>query len=209
MSGDDLESIRREIRQALEEENGWNKASLQRFMKLDSILREVGRVYGLMQLGMGRLTVASGHLSDGTVIPPWYTVVINMKTVHFNPLVYPNPYTFDPFRFSKLREEEGVNQVSPLGARLTSIPRIVDSSVKHGFTTVDKDFIPFGAGRHACPGRFFASMELKIMLAHILLHYDFKLPDGVTKRPPSFVLAGSVLPPLKEHILFKPRSKAG
>ncbi|KAJ8516848.1 hypothetical protein ONZ45_g5889 [Pleurotus djamor] len=190
MSEDDRESIRREVRQALEEEGGWNKAALQRFRKLDSLLREVGRMYGLSRFGMNRLTIANGRLSDGTVVPSWYKVMVNLKPIHRNSSVYPNPNTFDPFRFSKLRDEE-------------------DSSVKHGFTTVDKDFIAFGTGRHACPGRFFASMELKIMLAHVLLRYDFKLPDGATKRPPSFVLAGTTLPPLKGHILFKPRSKVG
>ena len=31
----------------------------------------------------------------------------------------------------------------------------------------------FGYGEHACPGRFFASNEIKIALAHLLLKYDW------------------------------------
>lgn len=34
-----------------------------------------------------------------------------------------------------------------------------------------------GHGRHACPGRFFASAELKVVLVHILREYDIKLCD--------------------------------
>lgn len=30
---------------------------------------------------------------------------------------------------------------------------------------------------HSCPGRFFASNELKIALMHLLIKYDWKLPD--------------------------------
>ncbi|KAJ8514665.1 hypothetical protein ONZ45_g7831 [Pleurotus djamor] len=107
MSADDLEGIRSEIKLALEEEGEWNKDALQRFRKLDSVLREIGRMYGISQFGLNRLTIASGRLYDGTVIPPKYFVAINLRAIHFNPSVYPNPNTFDPFRFSKRREEEG------------------------------------------------------------------------------------------------------
>jgi hypothetical protein len=89
-----------------------------------------------MNLGaFGRLTMKEGVLSDGTIVPPGWTVAVVSRTVHRDPSVYPNPDTFDPFRFSKLRME-------------------ADSDVKYGFTTLDKDYILFGVGRHACPGRF-------------------------------------------------------
>jgi cytochrome P450 len=76
-----------------------------------------------------------GVLSDGTIVPPGWTVGIVNSPFHQHPSVYPNPDTFDPFRFSKLRME-------------------ADSDVKYGFTTLDNDYITFGMGRHACPGRF-------------------------------------------------------
>lgn len=43
----DIEKIREEITTALEEEGGWNKPALARFWLLDSLLREIARVYGL------------------------------------------------------------------------------------------------------------------------------------------------------------------
>lgn len=42
-----------------------------------------------------------------------------------------------------------------------------------------------GHGRHACPGRFLASSELKIALAHMILKFDWKL-DGSDTAPRFF-----------------------
>ena len=39
----------------------------------------------------------------------------------------------------------------------------------------------FGFGRHACPGRFFAANEIKLILARLLLDYDIRMPPGVTE----------------------------
>lgn len=44
--------------------------------------------------------------------------------------------------------------------------------------TVTPDFIAFGFGTHACPGRFFAAHEAKLMMCHLLLKYDWKVAEG-------------------------------
>jgi len=46
--------------------------------------------------------------------------------------------------------------------------------------TLDRAFLGFGFGRHACPGRFFAIHEIKIFVAHMLLHYDV---EPLEQRP--------------------------
>jgi predicted ATPase len=43
-----IQSVREEVQEALASEGGWTKGAIQKFKKLDSALREVGRVYGLM-----------------------------------------------------------------------------------------------------------------------------------------------------------------
>ena len=84
---------------------------------------------------LGRLAIKEGVLSDGTIVPPGWTVAVLSRAVHRDPSIYPNPDTFDPFRFAKLRKE-------------------ADSDVKYGFATLDNSHLVFGVGRHACPGRF-------------------------------------------------------
>lgn len=49
-------------------------------------------------------------------------------------------------------------------------------------------------------------MELKIMLAHILLEYDFGYPPGITQRPKNLIFNGAILPDPKTHLLFKVRT---
>src|SRR6266581_2284029 len=46
---EDVESMRTEVEEALESEGGWTKGALDKFYKLDSALREIGRFHGVMQ----------------------------------------------------------------------------------------------------------------------------------------------------------------
>jgi hypothetical protein len=41
-------------------------------------------------------------------------------------------------------------------------------------------------GRSACPGRFFASMEMKLLLCYVLSVYDIRYPAGQPKPQPSW-----------------------
>ncbi|KAF9566781.1 cytochrome P450 [Agrocybe pediades] len=187
LSKEDIESMRSEIREALDSEGGWTKPALDKFYMVDSALREIGRCYGLMHFALPRVALETCDLGDGTYVPANSKVAIDMKAIHFDPQIYPDPHKCDLFRFSNLRVKEGV-----------------DSS-KYGFTTVDSHYLPFGAGRHACAGRQFASMELKIMLAHIILHYDVSYPGPITQRPENIIFNGAIVPDPKARLLFTPR----
>ncbi|KAI9568081.1 hypothetical protein HD554DRAFT_2102827 [Boletus coccyginus] len=52
---------------------------------------------------------------------------------------------------------------------------------KHQLPSTSLEYLPFGHGRHACPGRFFAASELKSMLAHVVMSYDIKPEDDKTR----------------------------
>lgn len=41
--------------------------------------------------------------------------------------------------------------------------------------TTSPDHLALGHGEHACPGRFFAAIEIKILLCHLLLKYEWEL----------------------------------
>ena len=63
----------------------------------------------------------------------------------------------------------------------------------------------FGLGRHACPGRFLAANEIKMMLATLLMQYDFKFKEN-TPRPVPMQHELSNSPDPRVELLFKRRS---
>ena len=52
------------------------------------------------------------------------------------------------------------------------------------FVTTSPEYMAFGHGKHACPGRFLASNELKIALCHLLMKYEWRFIPGENRRPP-------------------------
>lgn len=103
-------------------------------------------------------------LSDGRVIPKgaWFQVVADKL---MDPNTFPKPEKFDGYRFFRLREQP-------------------DQANSWQLTTTRTELPAFGYGRQACPGRYMASNEAKIVMCHLLLKYDWKLPSG-EQRPPS------------------------
>ena len=56
----------------------------------------------------------------------------------------------------------------------------------------------------ACPGRFFASNEVKVMLSHLIMNYEIRTEvDGV--RPANLYVGQQQLPHPTAKILFKKR----
>jgi len=47
--------------------------------------------------------VVGYELEGGKYVPPGYRVAVDMKAIHFDPEIYPDPYRCDLFRFAKLR----------------------------------------------------------------------------------------------------------
>ncbi|KAJ7741615.1 cytochrome P450, partial [Mycena olivaceomarginata] len=154
---------RAEIEQAIGSEGGvCNKVAVGKFFLLDSLLKEVGKYHSLFAVGSSRVILHETILANGAVIPRGSVVSLAPKPLHLIPKVYPDPMTFDPFRFAKLRHEGKLD-----GAKLDPA-----SDVRNTFTSLSNDYSVFGVGMHACPGLFFASLKIKIILAEILVNYD-------------------------------------
>jgi len=57
---------------------------------------------------------------------------------------------------------------------------------------------------YTSPGRFFAAVELKTMLAHVLLNYDIKMANDAG-RPPNITIASEMMPDPSAKVLFRKR----
>ncbi|KAH6904042.1 cytochrome P450 [Coprinopsis sp. MPI-PUGE-AT-0042] len=162
-----IEPLREEVEEIIDE-FGWTKEAMGRMRKLDSFLRESSRFCGIGASSVTRHVRKDFTFSSGTVVPKGFRLVVPSSPVHLDPDVYADAHTFKGFRFSDIRE--GGNQ---------------GESLKHQMVHLEPNFLFFGYGRAACPGRFFAVNEVKAMLAYLLINYDFRLADGAEVTPPS------------------------
>ena len=164
-------------------ENGWTKPTLQKLRLMDSFLKESQRYSPMGENSMNRYVEREFELSDGTVIPKGSRFFV--AGAYQDPTIYENPEKFDAFRFAK-----------PLEPGQTNVWGHVATSASH---------MAFGHGNHACPGRFFASNEIKIALCHLLLKYDFDLIDG--EVPQSFKFEGNKSISQKSKISMRRREE--
>ncbi|KAF5664267.1 hypothetical protein FHETE_7149 [Fusarium heterosporum] len=152
-----IKHLRDEIISVLQE-GGWKKNSLYNMKRLDSFMKESLRIRPINQTTIQRIAEIPITLSDGTKISQ-NTLSIVPLVRHWDAEYYEDPNTFDGLRFYKARQEEGKENRSQ-------------------FVSTSPEFLSFGHGLHACPGRFFASNEIKIIMCHILLKYEWRLVKG-------------------------------
>lgn len=173
-----IEPIRDEVETIVNSE-GWTKVGLGRMVKLDSFLKESQRYNSAGAVSLFRKAMKDCRLSDGSFIPKGATVSAIMTARQRDNNVYPNGSTFDGFRFNKM------------------------DGAKKFLAATSLDYLPFGLGRHACPGRFFAAVEMKLLMAHLLLNYDV---DRLDNNIPTTVWYGTVcVPNSQAQVLFRKR----
>ncbi|KAF8959646.1 cytochrome P450 [Flammula alnicola] len=179
-----LQALREEVEEVVKDE-GWTKAGLDKMHKIDSFIKESQRLHPLGNIMMQRVAVKDFTFSDGTIVPRGTTVGVAVQRAHMTESVYEDPMKFDGFRFVKMKEREGMEK-------------------KFDMVSTSCESLAFGHGRHACPGRYFATCELKLMLAHTVVTYDVKLEtEGV--RPADMWVATACVPNPKANVLFRRR----
>ncbi|KAG6265049.1 hypothetical protein E4U48_006085 [Claviceps purpurea] len=183
-----LEPLRQEMTTALAD-GGWQKTTLNRLYKLDSLLKESQRLSPVFLLTFNRIFHEPINLSDGTHLPSGTRIAVPSHAMLQDPLHVPGqspPAEFDAFRYSALREES-------------------DATSKYHFSMTDSSNMAFGYGKYACPGRFYASNEMKIVLTNLLLRYDFKFRDG-EGRPKNITIDSDMFPDPRARLCVKIRS---
>ncbi|EFQ30219.1 cytochrome P450 [Colletotrichum graminicola] len=178
--------LREDVQQALLESGGiFTSGAMQNMKKLDSFLKECMRYCPLIVSGFMRKVLKDFKLPNGQTIPAGVVMDVSAVGINNDPEIFTDPEVFDPLRFYKLREGKAHAESGTKAAELVTQAQFVSLGTNH---------LTFGYGRHACPGRFFAVNEIKMIMANILHNYEIRLPDGVTERYPS-VLAGSMSNP--------------
>jgi len=165
-------------------EHGWTKLAMGKMWKLDSFMRESQRFNGTAHVSVLRKTMQDITFSDGTLIPAGTLVASASTATHRDARNYENPDVFDPFRFADMRMEDG-------------------AGIKHQYVSSSPEYVAFGHGKHACPGRFFAVNELKVMMTYIVLNYDLKF-EGGQRRPKNLSRWHNIVP-VHKNVLFRKR----
>ncbi|KAK2594820.1 hypothetical protein QQS21_007448 [Conoideocrella luteorostrata] len=165
--------------------NGLKKTSLYKLKLMDSVLKETQRMKPVMIATFRRLATEDVRLSDGFLIKKGTRVVFE-NTHMWDEKYYENPLEYDAYRWVKVREDPAREHLGHL----------VSTSAQH---------MGFSHGMHSCPGRFFAANEIKIALCHILLKYDWKLPDDAPEPKPLIVGMG-ILPDPNARLLVRRRT---
>ncbi|KAH7381517.1 cytochrome P450 [Pyrenochaeta sp. MPI-SDFR-AT-0127] len=168
------------------EEEPWTKAKIAGLRKMDSFMKESQRFRPPGLVTMNRQVEQELKLSNGLTLPKGAHIGVAAGSNALDPELFPNPMEFDGLRFLKLRNLPGNDN-------------------KYHFVTTGPDQLHWGVGTHACPGRFFAAYEIKILLAKILTNYDIELEGGVSSRPNDIAIDIRVVPNPMAKVLFKKR----
>ncbi|TLD12775.1 uncharacterized protein PgNI_04126 [Pyricularia grisea] len=199
-----IPELREEAASALAAHGGtFTAPALHTMKKMDSVMKESMRMNPPGYSAFMRKVLKPFTLSNGQQIPAGVTIEVPGYGVSRDPNTFPNADSWDGLRFFRLRESgETIGSTKQGGGRASA----VEVSAQNQFVSVSKSSLGFGYGRHACPGRFFASNEVKMILARLVLNYDMKLPAGETERYKNIEAAGASVPDPYKMLLFKERA---
>ncbi|TRM65953.1 hypothetical protein BD626DRAFT_535397 [Schizophyllum amplum] len=163
--------LRNEV-QCVVRKEGWNKDSIGKMYLLDSFLRETMRMRSL------RDRPQALHLPQrrrrAHPIPAGVLIFAATPPAHFDIKEYGRDVDgFDGLRFVPEHQydlqEQQENPLPPSSDEILS-PR-------NFLVSTSASFLGWGLGKHQCPGRFFAAVEMKMMLAYVVGRFDVLTMD--------------------------------
>lgn len=151
---DKLEKLREEVDGVFERRNGkLGGEGLRELQYTKQVVEESLRLYPTAHI-VGREAVEEDHVGEH-VIPKGGLVLLLIYAVHRDPEFWTDPEVFMPERFAPEFEKTRPKNV----------------------------FLPFGAGPRMCIGNNFAMMEIIMVLAKMVHHFDFSLVPGQEIEP--------------------------
>ncbi|EQB43262.1 hypothetical protein CGLO_18104 [Colletotrichum gloeosporioides Cg-14] len=148
-----FEPLREEMCLAIKT-HGWSKKALQDMKLTDSMMKESQRHHLGDIAAMHRVASTTIELSDGTRIPQGAYTMVALDKME-DPAMFEDASGYHSRRFLDMRQKPGQEN-------------------KWQFVTTGPEHLAFGHGLHSCPGRFFASNEIKVILVYLLTKYEWK-----------------------------------
>ncbi|KAF4438769.1 ent-kaurene oxidase [Fusarium acutatum] len=141
--------LRDEAKSVLASTKTWDRATISKLVLADSAIRESMRWsdFGLFALPR-RVNSPGINLDNGIYVPPGVHIEVPMHSIHMDDSLYADAGIFRPFRFAD------------------------GTSASRSAVTLDESFLGFGYGKNACPGRFFGSHVMKVVLVYLVMNYD-------------------------------------
>ena len=208
-----LDSLREEVLRIYhdEERGQWNKAGLERMVRIDSAIRESMRHTGIFYRGTMRKVVAPGgyQATPDVLLPVGYNVGTSAYSIHHDPDFYNDPHSYDAFRFSRPREEAAAAAPAEAeGGKLTAAQRLesaIAADKNNSLNTTGETFLGWGHGKKACPGRYFATDVMRLMIASIIKDYEI---EPLQVRPNNKWVLDTVMPQSSAKLRVRRRKQA-
>jgi tenellin biosynthesis cytochrome P450 monooxygenase len=148
----------------------WRRNNVARMVFADSAARESLRLNTVPTRALVRQVMVDGLKTDtGLPLPKGALVSFVSQPMHTDPDLFPDPNTYDPFRFVRLRDIDNT-------ANGDKTPPSVDTDgirSPHAFLSTS-NLLVFGRGRNSCPGRYLVDFQLKMLISYLFTHYDVK-----------------------------------
>ncbi|KAL4268107.1 Cytochrome P450 superfamily protein [Pleurotus pulmonarius] len=180
--------LRDEMRKLTRTE-GWTRNAIEEMSFVDSFVKESMRRENIRSASMMRKVIKPFTFSNGLQIPVGTIISVPSRSIHMDPERYSRPNDFEGFRF------------------VTHEDNLPTTSVQDMLISTNPDFFVWGHGREACPARFFAATVLKLLVAHIVCHYDVKLPKVKGQERKPRWLEGDRVPDFQSKIMLRKRQR--
>ncbi|KAF0921277.1 hypothetical protein E2562_003085 [Oryza meyeriana var. granulata] len=157
-----MSKVRTELQDALGSKQHPDESDIGRLPYLSAVVMETMRLHPPSPLLMPHEAIVDGAAVGGYAVPKGTKVIVNVWSIMRDPSSWARPEQFEPERFAGAgdADEHAPAACSFRGGELL-------------------EFMPFGAGRRACPGTPMATRVVTLILASLLHAFEWRLPDGM------------------------------
>ncbi|KAK4236588.1 cytochrome P450 [Achaetomium macrosporum] len=174
-----------------------NPRAVDKLPLLDSFIKESIRCNNSDSITGRRKALAPYVFQDGSRLSEGDWVCVPQRAMMMDGTRYSHADAFDGFRFA--RANEALRQ----GITPDEVPDRAPSSL----TDATIDWPIWGFGNTACPGRFYASLVLKLVLVHVLEEWECAMPDPSAPRCRTW--RSSIVPRSSTVVSFRRQKRRG